>query len=130
MEQNTNPQLIELAKINEINVNNLFFDNDTKQFFTKYKKKVVIEVDDYKPVLPKTINSNYMKKNGERVAYSHQYVHLLGKEDKAVSMRLTADEIKNAQLTPGPNGKFTRSTDKDKDKGLLPLINDAQPSKS
>jgi hypothetical protein len=107
-EKNTNVNLIELSKVNSNDVENLFFNLDSKQFFTKCKKKIVLEVEDYKPIIWKTVSSNYTKKNGEIITYNYRYVNLFGSGDKPTSMRLSDSELDNIELlvVPGGDSKF------------------------
>jgi hypothetical protein len=110
--ENTNVRLIELSKVNSHNVDNLFFNLDSKQFFTKCKRKIIIEVDDYKPIVWKTISSTYTKKNGDIVNYNYRYINLFSSEDKPISMRLSESELENVELLaiPGLGSKFHLTT--------------------
>jgi hypothetical protein len=105
----TNAPLIEIGQVNNTEVQNLCYNSDLKQFFMKYKKKIEIEVEDYKPVPWKNITTSYKRKNGENVTYNYQYLTLFSPLNKP--MRLRKEEIDAVvQFLPRPDGKFNMIT--------------------
>jgi hypothetical protein len=79
--------LIQVATIDEDPIHNIFYSPETNQFYTKCKKKVVIEVEDIKPIAWRNVQNHYVKRNGELRNYSHKYVNLQGH-------RLKKDDLK------------------------------------
>jgi hypothetical protein len=79
--------LIEVATINEDPIRNIFYNPEIDQFYIKGKKKVVVEVEDIKPIAWRKVQNFYIKQNGEVRSYSHQYVNLQGH-------RLKKDDLK------------------------------------
>jgi hypothetical protein len=83
-------QFIPISNINNHNFTNLFYDPNSSKFYKKCKKKVVIEVDDYKPIRWCKIQNTYTMKTGEVAKYEYKYINLMT-EDKTV-VRINEDD--------------------------------------
>jgi hypothetical protein len=81
--------LVEVLTVNDTPVHNIFCNRETNKFYTKCKKKVVVEVDDIKPIAWRNIQNTYVKRNGDTSNYSYKYVNLQGH-------RLRQDELAKA----------------------------------
>jgi hypothetical protein len=54
----------------------LYYDSETKTFFTKIPKRIVTIDYEYKPISWKKINNKHTKMNGEVAKYNHKYLYL------------------------------------------------------
>jgi hypothetical protein len=75
-----------VEKYEDIPLENILYCQDENQFYTKIKRKQVIEVDDIKPIKWHTVKKNYQKKNGTVSNYVYKYVYLNGHQVKEHDM--------------------------------------------
>jgi hypothetical protein len=83
-------QFRQVSSINNHTFSNLYYDPNNCKFYKKGKKKIVIEVDDFKPIRWCKVQNNYTLKNGETAKYDYTYINLLSDEKNLV--RINADD--------------------------------------
>jgi hypothetical protein len=87
-----------VEKYEDIPLENILYNQDENQFYTKYKRKEVVEVDDIKPIKWHTVKTNYQKRDGSVNSYVYKYANLNGHQVKERDMQ-------NAILYMNPTDK-------------------------
>jgi hypothetical protein len=80
---------IPVISVDNSPVENIYYNQDINQFYTKVKRRVYMEIEEMKPIAWQNVQNRYLKKNGEVRNYSYKYVNLQGH-------RLREDEVKKA----------------------------------
>jgi hypothetical protein len=80
---------VPVISVDNAPVENIYYNQDINQFYTKIKRRVYMEVEEMKPIAWQTVQNRYLKKNGEVKNYSYKYVNLQGH-------RLREDEVQKA----------------------------------
>jgi hypothetical protein len=60
------------------------YDPQSEQFYTKCKKKITIEVDDFKPIKWTTVVSQYKLRSGEISQHEYKYINVIADDHSTV----------------------------------------------
>jgi hypothetical protein len=78
---------------------NLMYDPQSEQFYTRCKKKITIEVDDFKPIKWTTVVSQYTLRNGEISQHEYKYINVIADDHSTV--RINKNKV-NEMITTSP----------------------------